>query len=318
MSAALLLLCYAWAAGQLGRQVLRGTWSSRSPRAAVVVWQSLCTSVVLAVLLAVVALALPFLPLRFSVAYLLGAQEFAVIEHYGTPWGIWPAVVALALVAACAGRLVLTTARGFTRARRVRRSQLDTLALVGRPHPDGYTVVDHEVPVAYCLPGGAGTVVMSTGATSLLTDRERELVLGHERRHLRARHDLALAYSDALARTFPVSRLFAEAHDHVRVLLEMAADDSASGTADRRTLATALVVLSTGVRPDAALAAADTAALQRVRRLTSDARPGRGVGPLAGLASVVALALPVGIALAPAVEAATRECCTIAALTPEG
>ena len=313
MIAAVLLVAYAAGVGLAGQRFLRRPWSLRAPRAAVVGWQALSTSVVLAILLAAVALALPFLPMRFSLAYLLGAHTLTVVEHYETPLGIWPGVAGTALVAVCAGMLTFTTVRIFCRTTRVRRSQRDALRLVGSRHPDGFTVVDHTVPVAYCLPGGAGTVVLSTAALELLTDRERALVLGHEHRHLRARHHLALAYADALTRTFPRVPLFAEAHQRVSVLLEMTADDAATGIEDRRTLAQALVVLSTGMRPEAALAASDTAALQRVRRLTAPATPRRrGTGFLVGAASVVALSVPMCLALAPAIEAATRDCCSLA------
>lgn len=312
MIAAVLLVAYAALVGGLGGEVLRRPWSTRAPRAAIIGWQALSTSVVLAILLAAIALALPFLPMRVSLASLLGAHTVTVVEHYETPFGFWPGVAALALVVVCAGMLTLTTVRTFWRTTRVRRSQREALRLVGSRHPDGFTVVDHTVPVAYCLPGGAGTVVLSSAALDLLTDRERALVLGHEQRHLRARHHLALAYADALTRTFRWVPLFADALQQVSVLLEMTADDAASGVEDRRSLAKALVALSTGVRPESALAASDTAALQRVRRLTAPAVPRRrGTGVLVGAASVAALSLPVGLAVAPAVEAATRDCCAL-------
>ncbi len=313
MTAALLLVVFAGAVSVLGHRILRQPWAQRSPRVAVVGWQALSTSVVASILLAAIALALPFLPLKASLASLLGAHTLIIVEHYETPLGSWPGIVGLALVAGLTTMLVTSTARSFARNRRVRRSQLDALELVGRRHPGGFVVIEHEVPVAYCLPGsGAGTVVLSSAALDLLDDRERELVLGHERSHLRARHDLALAYSGALARTFPWVRLFAVAHAQIAVLLEMAADDAAIGPADRRSLAAAIVALGTGVRPETALAASDTAAVLRVRRLTSTPRtPVWGLGFLAGTAVATVLAMPLGLALAPAVEAATRDCCTV-------
>lgn len=319
MIAALLLVAYACTVGGLGARLLRRGWSSRAPRAAIVGWQALSTSVVLAILLAAVALALPFLPMRFSLAYVLNAHTLTVVEHYETPLGIWPGVAGLGAVAVLAGLLAVTTARAFRRTARVRRSQREVLALVGNRHPEGFTVVDHAVPVAYCLPGGSGTVVLSTAALEILSDRERELVLGHERRHLRARHHLALAYADALRRTFRWVPLFAEACQQVTVLLEMTADDAASSVDDRRSLAHALVALGTGVRPEAALAASDTAAVQRVRRLTAPPTSrGRGMGLVVGVAAVAALSLPVGLALAPAIEAATTDCCSLAAPPARG
>lgn len=314
MTAALLLLGYAWVVGTLGAGLLRRPWSSHAPRAAIVGWQALSTSVVLAILLAAVALALPFLPVRFSLAYLLDAQAITVVEHYETPLGVWPGVAGLGLVAAWAALLAVTTTRALRQAARVRRSQREALRLVGDLHPEGFTVVDHVVPVAYCLPGGSGTIVLSTAALEILTDRERELVLRHEHRHLRARHHLALAYADALRRTFRWVPLFSEAHEQVSVLVEMTADDAARGVADRRSLATALVALGTGMRPEAALSASDTAAVVRVRRLTAAPEPRRrGAGLMVAVAAAASLSVPVGLALAPAIEAATRDCCSLAA-----
>lgn len=309
MIAALMLVAYAVAVSVLGVRLLRLGWSSRAPRAAVLGWQALSTSVMAAILLAAVALALPFIPLRFSLAVLLHTQTIAIVEHYQTPLGAWPGIVGLGVVAMLAARLVATTVRSFRRRRRVRRSQLASLRLVGQPHPDGFTVIDHDVPVAYCLPGGSGTVVLSSAALSLLDDRERDLVLGHERVHLRARHDLALAWSDALARTFRFVPMFAVAHDEVATLLEMSADDAATGPEDRRRLAKALVKLGSGVRPETSLAASDTATVQRVRRLVGERRPvAPGPRIAIGAATLVVLVLPVGLAVAPAIEAVATHC----------
>lgn len=317
MIAALLLVAFAAAVSVLGAQLLSGPWVTRSPRAAVLGWQALSTSVVTSILLAATSLALPFLPLRFSLASLLGAHTLTIVEHYETPLGSWPGIVGLGVVGGLTAMLVATTVRSFVRTRRVRRMQRNALELVGRRHPGGFTVIEHDAPLAYCLPGtGTGTVVLSSAALTLLDDRERELVLGHERRHLRARHDLALAYSGALARTFPYVPLFATAHAQIAVLLEMAADDAATSPADRRALAGAIVALGTGIRPEAALAASDTAALIRVRRLTSATRsPEWGLGLAAAAGAALLFSLPLGLALAPAVEAAARDCCTLIGLS---
>lgn len=315
MIAALLLVAFAASTSLLGSRLLSGPWVLRSPRVAVLGWQALSTSVVTSMLLVATVLALPYLPLRFSLASLLGAHTLTIVEAYETPFGSWPGVIGLSVVACLTAMLIATTARSFVRTRRVRRSQRDALELVGRRHPGGFTVIEHDLPIAYCLPGtgtGTGTVVLSSAAMTLLDDRQRELVLGHERRHLRARHDLALAYSGALARTLPWVPLFAMAHAQIAVLLEMAADDAAATPADRRALAGAIVALGTGVRPEAALAASDTAALIRVRRLTSTTRsPEWGLGLAAAVAAALLLSLPLGLAVAPAVEAAARDCCTV-------
>lgn len=113
--------------------------------------------------------------------------------------------------------------------------------------------------------------------------------------------------------------LFATSHTQIAMLLEMAADDTAASPADRRALAGAIVALGTGVRPEFALAASDTAALVRVRRLTATTRsPVRGLGVVAGAGAALVLSMPLGLALAPAVEAATRDCCTVVDLSISG
>lgn len=312
MIAPLVLAWYAVLAATLGPRVLTAApWVRRSPRAGVLAWQALTSSVLLASLLAAVALALPFLPLRFALADLLDSHPLAVAAHYETPLGVWPGIAALTAAGGASTALVATLVRSLHRVRRTRGEQRDLLRLVGRPHPEGFTIVDHAEPAVYCLPGRARAVVVTSGALALLTARERRLVLGHELRHLRGRHHLALAWSEALARSFGWVRLFAHAHREIVTLVEMTADDAAQGRADRRILATALVALGTGSRPDVALGAGDTAAAERVRRLTGPTGgPRWGQTGLVALVGAVALSVPVSVALAPAIEAAARDCCS--------
>lgn len=313
MIAALLLIGYAALAGRCGAGVLLRSsgWAARAPRSAILAWLALASSVVLAVVLAGVALALPYLPLRFELADLLGADTATVAEHYSTPHGAWPVAAALVAVTLAVAMLTWSAARGARERSATRRAQRDTLRMVGLRHPDGFTVVQHDRPLVYCVPGArTRTVVLSSGALTLLDAEERRLVLAHERRHLGGHHDLLLAYAETLARTFGWVPLFAAAHRQVAVLVEMAADDAATTTAERRTLAGALVALGTGSRPDAALGATGTATAQRVRRLTGPApRPRLGQATLVATAAALVLSAPVTLALAPALEATTHGCC---------
>lgn len=311
MIAALLLASYAGLAGAYGaRLLLRSAWPARAPRSAVLAWQALTGSVVLAVLLAGVALALPYLPLHVELAHLLGADTATVAAHYGTPHGAWPVSAALAAVALAAVLLAGSAVRGARQRARTRRDQRATLRLVGTTHPDGFTLVEHERALVYCLPGRSPAVVLSTGALALIDERERRLVLGHERRHLAARDHLTLAWVETLARAFGWVPLFAAAQRHTAILVEMAADDAASTGRDRLVLARALVALGAGGRPRATLGATDTAALQRVRRLTTPVPPRRhGQSALVATVAALVLSAPVTLALAPALEATTHGCC---------
>lgn len=67
----------------------------------------------------------------------------------------------LGLAVRLATSLVCCLAEG----RRVRRCQVELLAVVGRPGPaQGTVVVDHPVPAAYCLSGRPAQVVLTTSA----------------------------------------------------------------------------------------------------------------------------------------------------------
>jgi Zn-dependent protease with chaperone function len=65
------------------------------------------------------------------------------------------------------------------------------------------TVIDHEAPAVYCLPGRHGRVVVATAALRALDDERLAAVLAHERAHLRQRHHLLRATAEALAVALP-------------------------------------------------------------------------------------------------------------------
>lgn len=306
MIAPLSLIGFALAGSLAGRGLLtRTTWLQRSPTWGVWAWQALSLAIAAAVLLMGVTLALPALPVRSEVAAVFGTTPSLIVEHYTTPAGYLLAIVSSILAAALLTRILVLLALELRHASQRRSSQIDALELVGVPHPDGYTVLQHDTPLVYCLPGRRRTVVVTSAALQLLAPRELELVLAHERTHLRARHDLALAVSAALARTFAGVPVFAAAHAQISTLVEMQADDSARARGDRRLLAGALVTLCSASSPPSALAAGDTAAMERVRRLTgTSAGPlPRRQGALIALTTVLVLSAPFALALAPAIEA---------------
>jgi Zn-dependent protease with chaperone function len=108
---------------------------------------------------------------------------------------------------------------------RARRRQRALLALLGRgdPKAPGVLVVDYPAAAAYCLPGLRSRIVVSVGALDLLRPAELAAVLAHERAHLRERHDLVVLPFTALRRAFGWSRVCADAHKSVALLIEMLA-----------------------------------------------------------------------------------------------
>ena len=275
-------------AGPVPALMVRAPWLRRTPRAAMVLWQSVALAAVLAALGAGLSLSTD------NAGDEPGPLEYAV------------ALVALLLTGLVLGRLLLSGHRVGTDLRALRRrhrEQVDLLA--GRDRPD-VRVLDHADPVAYCLPGArTSRVVVSAGALGLLASDEVDAVLAHERAHLRARHDLVLEAFGVLHHAFPRWVSSAAALGEVRLLVEVLADAAAARTAGRRPLARALVALAEA-RPPAAeagvtLGAASTDGgdvLVRVRLLRDDG-PHRAQSTAVLLAAVGVLVLPTAFVVTP-------------------
>ena len=157
-------------------------------------------------------------------------------------------------------------------------------------------------------------MVLTSSAIALLTPPQVAAVLAHEQAHLGARHHRLLAAAAFAGRALPELPLLRELTPQVRPLLEMHADDLAARSHDPETLATALVAVSTarprsatGGTPSAALAAADTDAGARIRRLLlppAALSPRRRRTLRAGIAALGLI--PLLVALTPAAVAANQ------------
>jgi Zn-dependent protease with chaperone function len=300
VSAALILLGYAALLAMAGPRPLgRASWPERAPRLGIIAWQTLAVSTLAAAALAGLALIIPTVRISADLARLLTACVMALREQYATPGGAAAgatgAVLAMALIARaawCVGRSLIEAFGGRARHR-------DTLALVGTATPQlGAVVLDHDEPAVYCLPGRHRRIVVTSGALRTLNDEQLAAALAHERAHLAERHDLILAWSSGLARAFPRIELFRRAHAETARLVEMLADDVATRSADRLTLAEALLSLAQSRTPAATLGAGGSTAAARVHRLIAPHRPlGRLRTALGSTGAAVLLALPV-IALA--------------------
>jgi len=183
-----------------------------------------------------------------------------------------------------------------------RRRQRELLALLahGDPKVPGALVIDYPAAAAYCLPGIRSQIVVSVGTLDLLGPAELTAVLAHERAHLRARHDLVLIPFTSLRRAFPKSRVIAQAHRTVALLVEMMADDRALRVRGlvARELATALLRFGTAGAdgaPAGALAVAEGEGelTARVNRLLAPPRPlPRAVQATVVLAAALFVAAP--------------------------
>lgn len=212
----------------------------RSPRAALLLWQT--TALV-------------------GTASVVAAGPVAAVS-------IWPldrrgldvaaALVALAASGLCLSLLLVNGHLVGTALRSARRRHRELLRLVGDDqHGSGLTIVEHHTPTAYCVPGRRRRVVLSTATLAQLPPEELEAVLAHERAHLGERHDLLLEYFTVAHRTAPRWLRSDRALSEVRLLVEVLADRAARHRAGEVPLARALMRLAGSRTPEAMLGASD-------------------------------------------------------------
>lgn len=314
MTVAAVLVAYALA-GAFGApwMLARASWPQRAPRLAIAVWLASAASVVLALGLAGVALAVPTVPVSAGLSKWLQACAMALRAAYATPGGIILGATGSAFAIFVAARTVIALSGSWARATWARRAHRRAVTLAGRPHHDlDALIVDCDTAAAYCLPGRNHQVVLTTAALAALNETQLAAVLAHERAHLRGHHHHLVGVASGLARAFPGIPLFQAAKEQVAALVEMVADDVAAGTHHRATIAAAVVALAGMHAPQAALGASGSAALTRVRRLVVPANPLHHAALLVGVVAVAGIvALPVSVAAAPALHAMHMNLCLV-------
>jgi Zn-dependent protease with chaperone function len=299
VSAVAFLILAVLLAGPVPALLARATWPLRAPRAAVVLWQAIALAAVLSALSAGVAIGSGLF--RPGPGGRPTATIVADIGRLGRPlWALYMGVFALTLLVGARLLVAVLKVAIATRRRRAHHRMLVDLLNVSHDatpaHTDGLRVLEVAQPLAYCLPGVRSRVVLSEGALTRLADTEVGAIVGHERAHLRARHDLVLEAFTAVHTAFPRFVRSASALDAVRLLVELLADDAATRSAGATPLGRALVTCASGWTPAGALAASGPSTVLRVRRLS-----GRGNSRALSAAAYTAAA---GVLLVPTVAVA--------------
>ena len=306
MTVAAVLLVYAASAGTVGSRLLgRARWALRAPLLGIGTYLAAAWSVVTALGLAGLTLAVHATALGGGLSHLIGACVLRLRDAYATPGGATVAGLGLTLAGALLARTALTALTHLRAVRRQAVQHAQTARLVGRPDPDlGAMLVDHAQPAAYCVAGPHPTVILTTAALQALDPDQLDAVLAHERAHLASHHHWLLAIARIGRQVLPFVPLMRMADTQITRLVEMHADDTATADRGTRPLATALVVLAAAAGPAPGLAAAATDAVQRIQRLLRPNEPlSRLRRQLLG-AGAAALALtPVLLALTPALVA---------------
>lgn len=277
-------------AGPVPALLSRAAWPMRAPRAAIVLWQSVAVAAALSAFSAGLAVAAKlFVPGPDGRPTADVGRE---IEKLG--WPLWLGSVLVLLVTLLIGaRLAFTILRVAIDTRRRRSRHRTVVDLLGEcpDQMDGVRVLQVAEPLAYCLPGMRGRVVLSQGTLSRLSGHELAAILRHERAHLRARHDLVLEAFTAVHTAFPRFVRSRNALHAVGLLIELLADDAAVRVTGPRPLARALVSCAWGQTPAGAMAAGGPSTVIRVRRLAG-APNSLTLSLLAYLAAAAVLIIP--------------------------
>ncbi|MGK8524190.1 M48 family metalloprotease [Nocardia asteroides] len=256
-------------AGPAPALLSRATWTYRTPRAALVLWQAIALAAVLSAFGSGLAIAAELLvPGPDGRPTTAPTRE---IDALGLP--LWLAyVLVFALTLLIGARLIYAIVRVgvHTRRRRARHRMLVDLLDQSGPHRRAadIRVLAATEPIAYCLPGLRQRVVLSEGTLTNLADAEITAIVSHERSHLRARHDLVLEAFTAVHEAFPRVVRSKAALGSVKLLIELLADDSAVKVTGPKPLARALVACAKSTAPQGALAAGGPTTLIRIQRLS--------------------------------------------------
>ena len=255
----------------VSRAMARAEWPSRDPVGALLLWQAI--GLAGGISLVGAGLAFGLAPLGTSVPAAGAAAVSALADGRFPELGVvhlLAFVVALVMLARLLTVLITTTLRTL-RTRRRHRDLLDVLATPW-PAAPGTRVLDHPIPVAYCLPGRGSRLVVSAGVLDRLDTAGVRAVLAHERAHLTERHDLVVLPFVAWGATAPFVHGMVCAQLAVARLIEMRADDVGRGRCDGAELVRALKTVG-GSAPAAALSSFTDALDARIARITAPPSP---------------------------------------------
>ncbi|MCW2888780.1 MAG: hypothetical protein JWL58_5642 [Streptosporangiaceae bacterium] len=272
----------------------RHRWAHHHPAAAIILWLGALSGAVAA------AVGLVALVVFGSPGPGHGLIEWfdRCVRAHAHAGAALAAALSLASLAGVAGMIRAITVR-LRETLAVRRRHREILGLVvsTRQDLDDVCVLDHPIPVAYCMPARDRPIVLSSGALDRLDPAQLAAVLDHERAHLKGRHHLILAIVDAVGSAVPLAATFRHARAALPRLLEHVADDAAAARHGRAAVAGALRNLVVMPCPPGSLAAAPSGAEaleQRLARLEG-VRPATQGRRLAWTGAALSAAMPFAI-----------------------
>lgn len=280
--------------GAAGPLLVHSRWPLRLPGAAIAAWLGALAGT-LAALAGLVATALFGKP---GLGHHVIEWLLNYLKHHKHPSSDTTYLMSV-LPLAAAITLTLVATRRYRRTIAQRRHHREALGFVTHPSQDfpDVRLIDHPIPVVYCLPERERQIVMSSGALDRLDAAQLHAVLCHERAHLDKRHHLMLTLIDAAGTALAWLPSFRAARDQLPPLAEMVADDEAARNTGPDVVAAALRKLAVSPCPAGGLAAGppDRSVLaQRLARLEDGTTPhGTYVHVLSRAAIALSITIPV-------------------------
>ncbi|MGA0565936.1 M56 family metallopeptidase [Rathayibacter sp. KR2-224] len=237
-SLALLAFALAW---PVPVALARAAWPRRMPGAALVLWQAIALAGGLSMIGALLVFGL--IPFGEDLPHAAGSFGADILAGRLPPHANFFQMFALAGAVLLGVHLLLNLVRTSWRAERQRRHHVQLLRLLSDPIPErpDMRLIDHAIPVAYCLPGAPrATTVLSAGLLELLSDEELAAVVAHERAHVTQRHHVLLVAFSAWRSALPWFPIATRAFEAVGLLIELLADDQARRTVSERNLSRAV------------------------------------------------------------------------------
>ena len=140
------------------------------------------------------------------------------------------------IAAVAAGTTAVAGATEWRRVRRARQAQ-HVDAWLGDHEPYGnaeLVVLPSAEPVAFCVPGTPGQIVITAGLAAQLSASELGVVLRHEEAHLAASHHRILGLASVCSAAFWWFAPARRSSEAVRLATERTADESAADTPESR------------------------------------------------------------------------------------
>ena len=300
---AALAIALAWPVPIL---LARAAWPARAPGTALVVWQAIALTGGLSMIGALLSYGLA--PFGGNLVDGLRALPGSLLTRSLPRGSEFSQMFALSGAILLGIHLLLTLTTTLVRAERSRRRHRQLVAVLSAPMPErpDTRLIDHEAPVAYCLPGTTRSVtVLSAGLIAILDDEQLRAVIAHERAHATQRHHLVLLAFRAWRGSLPWFPIATRAHEAVAILVEMLADDQARRVVSDETLVRSIAIVASespdatvaALTPDgsSAMAADSPSASRRISRLVD------GMPPLGLPARVFAVASAVALVAVPTV-----------------